>query len=247
MMHARRWMLLHRRTCVAGALAMALLLAAKTLVAPAPTAAAPPEHSVWVASRDLPSGHQLDVHDLHLASVPEQLVPAQALSASEATTWQGAVVAAPIGTGETLTSTRLLGPSLLANYGPGLVAAPVRIRDGDTVRALSVGQRVDLYSSRSYRSSDAAATPADEPPQASAIAQNVPVLAIPGLSPRHEPPTGSSFGLTRGAQASGTGEATATTAGAVSPVIVVAIASPQAGALAWASEHDGVWLAIRGQ
>ena len=54
------------------------------------------------------------------------------------------LVFAPMRRSEPLTDARLLGPGLLAGYGTGLVATPVRIADADAAKLLSPGDVIDV-------------------------------------------------------------------------------------------------------
>ena len=67
--------------------------------------------------------------------------------------------------GEPVTDVRLVGPELTAGQ-PGLVAVPVRLPDAGMVDLLDVGDRIDLVA-------------ADPQEGARAVADDVPVLAIP--------------------------------------------------------------------
>jgi Flp pilus assembly protein CpaB len=56
----------------------------------------------------------------------------------------GRVLAGPMRRGEVLTDVRLVGGGLLEGYGPGIVATPVRVADGGTVRLVRPGDQVDV-------------------------------------------------------------------------------------------------------
>ncbi|MDQ4084511.1 MAG: hypothetical protein M3165_01710, partial [Actinomycetota bacterium] len=82
--------------------------------------------------------------------------------------WLGRILAAPVRAGEPITDVRLVGPGLVAGYGPGVVAAPVRIADADSVSLVRVGDRVDVL----------APDPAGELPTSVAVGR-ASVVAIP--------------------------------------------------------------------
>lgn len=131
---ARR-LLARRRRAVAALLAALAVGCALSALRPAEGVA------VLVAARDLPAG-ALSPADLAVARLPAPAVPAGALRPGADTA--GRLLAAPMRRGEPLTDARLLGPGLLAGYGPGLVAAPVRIADPDVARLLAPGDVVDV-------------------------------------------------------------------------------------------------------
>jgi Flp pilus assembly protein CpaB len=136
----RRSYLRHRRLATAGLAAIAVV-AAVHVVAP-PAAATKP---VVVASHDLLSGTMIGTGDLHVVHVAPDLVPAGA--ATRLSGLAGRIVAGPMRAGEPVTDQRMLGAALIAGYPAGVVAAPVRIQDGDVVSLLRVGDRIDIYSS----------------------------------------------------------------------------------------------------
>lgn len=138
---ARRLLSRFRRP-VSAVLAGVAVLAVVEALAPAPTATRP----VAVASRDLAAGVVLSAADVETKAMPPDLVPVGAPTSASAVL--GHVVAGPLRAGEPLTDRRLLGPSLLAGYPPGLVAAPIRISDAGVVGLLEVGDRIDVYAAR---------------------------------------------------------------------------------------------------
>jgi len=95
-----------------------------------------------VAASDLPGGGVLAAADLAVRRFPPSVVPAGATH--RPARWLGRTLAAPVRAGEPLTDVRLVGPGLVAGYGPGTVAAPVRIADADAVALARVGDRVDV-------------------------------------------------------------------------------------------------------
>jgi Flp pilus assembly protein CpaB len=116
-----------------GAVALGLGVAA-----PPPPAATP----VVVAAADLTGGGVLEASDLAVRRFPPAAVPAGA--ARSPARWVGRTLAAPVRAGEPLTDVRVVGPGLVAGYGPDAVAAPVRIADADSVALTRVGDRVDV-------------------------------------------------------------------------------------------------------
>jgi Flp pilus assembly protein CpaB len=138
----RRAYLRFRRP-LAALLAGAAVLAVTRIVSPSPAASVP----IVVAAHDLISGVELTATDVRVARVPPQLAPSNSYAAAD--TVLGDVVAAPMRAGEPMTDRRLLGRSLIAGYGPGMVAAPVRIQDSDVAALLHTGSSIDLYAATS--------------------------------------------------------------------------------------------------
>ncbi|MBO2459870.1 SAF domain-containing protein [Actinomadura violacea] len=99
-----------------------------------------PSVRVLAAARDLPAGATLGGSDLRALDLPPPAVPAGAMRSGAA----GRVLAGPVRRGEPITDARLVGAGLLRGYGPGTVAAPVRVADAGTVRLLRSGDRVDV-------------------------------------------------------------------------------------------------------
>ncbi|MGI5204312.1 RcpC/CpaB family pilus assembly protein [Spirillospora sp. CA-108201] len=136
----------------------------------------PPSVRVLAAARDLPGGTPLAPSDLRRLDLPPSAVPAGALRAGGA----GRVLAGPMRRGEPLTDARVVGAGLLRGYGPGTVAAPVRLADAGAARLVHPGDRVDVLAVPS------GATPANGPPNtrphwdaARVVVSEVPVIAIP--------------------------------------------------------------------
>lgn len=159
----RRFYLRYRRILAATLAACAVLLLAR-ISSPPPAESVP----VVVAAHDLSGGTVLRSDDVRVAAVPAALAPDGAFGA--ANELLGSAVAAPMRAGEALTDRRVLGPSLVLGYAPGLVAAPVRIQDSDVVSLLHAGDSIDVY----------AAAAADRP--ATRIASAVPVVMLPRLA-----------------------------------------------------------------
>jgi len=159
----RRLVLARRRLLAAGLAGLAVLTGVRAASLP-PVDTVP----VLVAADDLAGGATVAADDLTTVDLPEESVPAGAVTAAEDV--DGRTLAAPVRRGEPLTDVRLLAPGILAGY-PGMVAAPVRVADPAAVRLLSVGDRIDLV----------AVAPDGGP--ASVVAASVPVVAVPGSAP----------------------------------------------------------------
>jgi Flp pilus assembly protein CpaB len=160
----RRAVSLHRRLLAAG-LAAAAAAVGLGVAAPSP----PVTEAVVVAERDLPGGAVLRARDLQVRRFTAGTAPAG--SAETPAGLLGRVLAAPLRTGEPVTDVRVVGPGLVRGYGPGLVAAPVRIADADSVALVRVGDRVDVL----------APDPRGQYPPALAVA-DAPVIAVPRLA-----------------------------------------------------------------
>ncbi len=160
---ARR-VLLARRRLLAAALAGLAVLAAVRAVTPAPA----PISGVVVAARDLPAGTTIGADDVEVRTVAAALVP-PGTGPPEPASVVGRVVAGPVGAGEQLAATRLVGEGLAA-AGPGRTTLPVRLADAAAVDLLEVGDRVDLVAA------DLQGGPAAS---GSSVATGVDVLAVP--------------------------------------------------------------------
>jgi Flp pilus assembly protein CpaB len=134
-----------------------------------------PSVRVLAASRDLPAGATLGTSDLRALDLPPPAVPAGALRSGAA----GRVLAGPMRRGEPLTDARLVGEGLLRGYGPGTVAAPVRIADADTVRLLHAGDRVDVLAGPPSSGPDDLPGRDDRWAEARVIVSGVPVVTVP--------------------------------------------------------------------
>lgn len=173
-MRSFRYTISRHRRLIAAALAALATASALTALSPPP----PPTTHILTAARDLPSG-PLHPDDLVLHPFPPTAVPDGALRSPDAA--KGRILAAPVRRGEPITDARLLGPALLATYGPNTVATPIRLADAETAKLLSPGDIINVLAT-----STAWEGPAALPAQT--IAENVPVIATP-----HSPtPTGLS-------------------------------------------------------
>ncbi|MEU8269624.1 Flp pilus assembly protein CpaB [Sphaerisporangium sp. NPDC049002] len=129
-----------------------------------------PSTEVLAAARDLRAG-TLSASDLTVALIPDAAVPDGALRPGAPVA--GRVLAAPARRGEPLTDVRLLGPSLIDAYGPGMLATPVRITDAGSARLLRVGDVIDVIAAAAQWD-DAALDP-----RTATVAQAVTVMALP--------------------------------------------------------------------
>ena len=153
------------RALLAGLLVAGAVATALPVLAPDPPASV----RVVAAARDLAPGHPLTDDDLTTVSVPVALAPASVLTAADDAV--GRAVTGAVRRGELLTDARLLGAGLL--QGHGLVAAPVRLADAETLALLHAGDHVDVLATPT--SSQEAA------PSAVTVAANVQVLAVPAV------------------------------------------------------------------
>lgn len=154
----------HRRLLAAGLLAGSMAFGLDALAPPAPATV-----SAVSATHDLPAGAQLGDDDLTVARVDPATVPDGVLRRPALA--RGATLVSAVRRGELLTDVRLLGPGALDRLGPGLVAAPVRIADAESVRLLRPGSVVDVLA--------AGATDGSSVGQARLVAASVPVLTVP--------------------------------------------------------------------
>jgi Flp pilus assembly protein CpaB len=149
---------LRRRRLIA-ALLTGIAVASGVHAAAGPAPATVP---VLVAARDLPAGARIGAADLETVRFAPGSAP-EAVADDPV----GEVLAAPLRSGEPVTDVRLVGPELTAGR-PDLVAVPVRLPDPGMVALLDVGDRIDLLATDPQAGG------------ATAVATDVPVLAIPG-------------------------------------------------------------------
>lgn len=141
------------------------MLAAVVVVGLA-TAVRPPEPGttdVVVASADLPPGSTLTEADLLRAPRPDDALPSDAVV--DPTDLRGRLLAAPVRAGEVLRQRDVVGGTLLAALGDGLVAVPVRLADDGVAALLQPGDVVDLVAAHDGG--------------AAVVAAGVRVLAVP--------------------------------------------------------------------
>lgn len=162
--HLTRTIGWHRRLLAAG-LAAGAVAAALQAAKPEPGPTVP----VVTAARDLSGGSTIVPDDVRTSDVPPALVPAAALASVDAAV--GRVLAGPVRAGEPLTDVRMVGPDLLATWGDGLVATPVRIADPGVIGLIRPGDVVDLI-----------AAPTSGTGETTIVASSVPVLVVPEQS-----------------------------------------------------------------
>ena len=132
-----------------------LLLAALSATHASHSAAAPPTASVdvVVAAHDLAAGAVLGTRRRARQSWPAALRPAAAVRTTAAAV--GRRLAGAVGSGELITSTRLVGSNLTAGLSAGLIAVPVPLVDPGAASLIHAGDRVDLLSPASDASQPA--------------------------------------------------------------------------------------------
>ncbi|GAB3484086.1 SAF domain-containing protein [Nocardiopsis coralliicola] len=160
----------HRRGLAALCAGLALV-GALLVVRPPPERV---EHLV-VAARDLSPLDPVAADAVRTARIAAAAAPDGALRTQQDAV--GRLLTGPVRRGEVLTTARF-ADAPAADYGPGLVAAPVRIADGGAVALLAPGSRVDVLAAAALAGGDFAG-PAP-PQEAAALAEDRPVIAVPG-------------------------------------------------------------------
>ena len=150
-----------------------LALAGSVHSKPAP-GAVPHSVPVVVAAADLPAGRQLARPDLAVVRWPAALRPAGARGDPEQLT--GRRLAGPVGAGEVITGTRLIGADLTAGLSPRLVAAAITLGDPQTGDLVRPGDRVDLL--EAARPVDPLVGASTSPGEVADVATHVLVLAV---------------------------------------------------------------------
>ncbi|WP_046472258.1 RcpC/CpaB family pilus assembly protein [Allosalinactinospora lopnorensis] len=154
-----------------GALCAALALVGAVLLLRPPSAATV---DVLVASRDLTALSPISEGDLSVRALPREAVPDGALRPGSEPTERS--LAGPMLRGEVITTARVADPPAEA-YGPGMVAAPVRIADPGVAALLGPGSRVDILAAGGDPFlADAGDGPAGP---AATVAADRPVIAVP--------------------------------------------------------------------
>ena len=165
--HALVRFLDRRRRPLAVLLGATALLSAVLVLRPPPE----PADEVLVAAHDLDASTPLTTRDLTSRTLPDSALPEGALTPS--TEPSGRFLNAPVREGEVITDARLSDPPALP-YGPGLVAAPVRVADPGTISLLAPGNRVDVLAASGHDELRLTrAGPATE------VVTDRPVLALP--------------------------------------------------------------------
>lgn len=203
-----------RRWLAAGLLAAAVAVGLQVL-APEPVGGV----SVLVAARDVPAGTTLSAGDVRRVRWTPSAVPAVAVRDGEVS---GEVVASALSAGELLTTTRLLGPGLLAGRDGDEVAAPVRLADAQVSALLRPGARIDVL----------AAVDGDR--TARTVARGATVLAVPAAAAQ-------SRGLL-----TGTGDASGAAADSVGGgLVLLAVDASTAAELAQAAARGVLSVVLR--
>ncbi len=109
---------------------------------------------VVVAARDLAPGTTVTPDDLVVADVPEQARSVD--STADPTTLVGRRVVVPLLAGDAVLARHLLTASLLAGYGAGTVATPLRLADASALALLRPGDLVDVIAASSVGAAGAA-------------------------------------------------------------------------------------------
>ena len=133
----RRLLRRHRRPIAAGLVAVAMLVGAGAL-RPAVAMTEP----VLVAIRDLAPGTRPGPGDVEVRRWPVGLAAAGALT--DISQLSNRPLATALSAGDPLTPTRFVSPALVATYGAGMVATPVRLADAGTAALLREGDLVDV-------------------------------------------------------------------------------------------------------
>lgn len=167
--------MLRRNRRPLAALAVALSILAMGAALRPPDAATVP---VVVAALDLPAGHRLTSEDLVVADVAKGVLPAGAQS--DAAPMAGSVLAAPVGQGEVIGTSRLAAPAAFAlGAGTGSTPTPVRFTDAGAAQLLAPGQLIDVLAARSTGSDGGDGSPSLIAP-AQVVAEGALVLAVIG-------------------------------------------------------------------
>jgi Flp pilus assembly protein CpaB len=152
-----------------------LLLAALTAVdSRRVVAAAPSAARVVVARRPMPAGHVLAARDLRVVRWPRTVRPSEARG--DPSSLVGHRLAGPVGAGEPITATRLMGADLARGLGSGLVATPVPLADAHAADLVRAGDRVDLL--ETARPPDVLDISAPARPRVRTVATGARVVAV---------------------------------------------------------------------
>ncbi|HEY7815243.1 MAG TPA: Flp pilus assembly protein CpaB [Nakamurella sp.] len=133
----RRQLRRHRRVLAAGLAALSVVLVVRS-VSPQPASTVP----VLVAAHDLAPGAPVGIDDVTVARWPAGLAPAGTLT--DPADLPQRPLATRVAVGEPLSDIRFLSPALIAAYGSGLVATPVRLADAGAAGLLHEGDLVDV-------------------------------------------------------------------------------------------------------
>lgn len=147
------------------ALTCLLLAGWSALRANPPSARADATVEVVTAARDLPAGAVVVVDDVRLSAWPISIRPATAVTGTKIVV--GRTLAGPVGSGEVITSGRLVSDDISAGLPAGLVAVAVPLVDSGTAGLIHPGNRVNLLS-----------PPTDPTRPATVVAANALVLTV---------------------------------------------------------------------
>jgi len=135
----------HRSTIIRRVLALVLVVVAGLSMLIDAHRADP---SVLIFARPVAAGAVLTEEDLTTTRLPSNVVPANAIQESELAT--GQILAAGASAGEVVTTTRLVGPDLIAQLvaeeppGEDFTMVPLPLAEPDIVPMLHHGARVDV-------------------------------------------------------------------------------------------------------
>lgn len=175
--------------------------------------------SVTLAVDDLPAGTVLAAEHVESAQLPAEAVTS---TPTDLSLLLGRVLAGPVGAGEQLTQSRLLGDELLTGTPPGTVALPVRVADPGSAALVSPGDRIDLL-----------ATVAGDVPTVRQVGSDLVVL-LSG-----SPGSGGEAAAIEPLTASGTGS------DPLGGLLVVAASHTQARAIVAGAAQSPLWLVMR--
>lgn len=133
----RRLLRRHRRLIAAGLVVVAVLVGASAL-----RPAAANTEPVLVAIRDLAPGTRPGPADVEVRLWPVGLAAVGALI--DPSQLSDRPLATALSAGDPVTPTRFVSPALIAAYGAGMVATPVRLADAGTAALLREGDLVDV-------------------------------------------------------------------------------------------------------
>ena len=162
----RRRVLRHRRPLAAALAGLAVLC-----LVPLLTPASPPTQDVVVAVDDVPGGAVLEDADVTVRAFPVDYVPPGAFLSVEEVV--GRMTGSGLGSGEAVTSTRLVSPALAGGAASGdgsSYAVPVRLEDREVAGLLEAGVRIDIIRARRVG-------------EQAVVAEGVRVITVPHSAP----------------------------------------------------------------
>ncbi|MEI6622779.1 MAG: Flp pilus assembly protein CpaB [Actinomycetes bacterium] len=226
----------HRRLLAAGLLALAVLCVVRALQpAPAKTTA------IVVAAADLPSGHMIESSDVTTTGWPTAVANGSAFTTTESAV--GRITSGPLARGEPIGASRIVGPGLLAldtagadppsgarGDSKGAVAAPVRLADAGEAALLKPGDFVDVLAATAPGVGGGGTREAGE---VRTVANSVQVIVVPDST------SGTGGGLLGG------GSRAPTRTGEADSMVVLAVDSATASALAGAAATSRLSVVLR--